>query len=187
MTEIATAHPEARRIEVWFQDQARIGQKGTLTRVWAEAASRRRAVRDERYQSLYIFGAICPHEDKGAALVMPCVNSHAMQAHLETIAGEVAPHAHAVVVLDQAGWHNSKPLRPPHNITLLPLPTRSPELNRQENVWAYLRKTKLANRTFQTIDALMDACCEAWNALVDEPGRIRSIGSFPWILMAQNL
>lgn len=155
--------------------------------MWAETASRPRAARDERYQSLYIFGAICPNDDKGAALVMPCVNTHAMQAHLDTIGREVAPDAHAVVVLDQAGWHVSDRLRPPPNLTLLPLPPRSPELNPQENVWAHLRRLKLANRTFETIDALMDACCDAWNDLADDPGRIRSIGSFPWITAAQSL
>lgn len=155
--------------------------------MWAETASRPRAARDARYNWLYIFGAICPHEDKGAALIMPCVNAQAMHAHLETISQGVAKNAHAVVVLDRAGWHTTKRLSVPSNITLLPLPPRSPELNPQENVWAYLRKTKLSNRTFDTADKLMEVCCEAWNALLDEPGRIRSIGSFPWITKAQSL
>lgn len=118
---------------------------------------------------------------------MPCANTAAMNVHLETIAKEVTADAHAVVVLDQAGWHTAKDLSIPANLTLLPLPPRSPELNPVENVWAYLRKTKLANRSFGTLDHLMDACCAAWNALVDEPGRIKSIGSFPWIHRAQNL
>ncbi len=118
---------------------------------------------------------------------MPCVNAQAMQAHLETISQDVAKNAHAVVVLDRAGWHTTKRLRVPRNITLFPLPARSPGLNPQENVWAYLRETKLANRTFDTPDELTKACCEPWNALLDEPGRIQSIGSFPWITKAQSL
>lgn len=114
---------------MWFQDEARIGQKGTLTRVWAETGSRPRAGRDERYKWFYIFGAICPREDKGAALVMPRVNTHAMNLHLQTISREVAADAHAALLLDQAGWHMTERIDVPDNITLVPLPPRSPELN----------------------------------------------------------
>lgn len=172
---------------MWFQDEARIGQKGTLTRLWGKRASRPRAVRDQRYKYLYIFGAICPARDTGAALVMPRADTHAMQAHLDTISQAVAGDAHAVLLLDRAGWHTTGRLACPDNITLMPLPPRSPELNPAEILWAYMRKTQLANRTFATLDDLMDACCDAWNAALDEPGRIKSIGSFPWIETAQNL
>ena len=83
----------------------------------------------------YIFGAICPAKGKGAAIVMPKCNSEAMSLHLAEIASQVAPGAHAVALLDQAGWHTSQALTVPANITLLPLPPKCPELNPVENVW----------------------------------------------------
>ena len=58
-----------------------------------------------------------------------------MTLHLAEISEAVAPGAHAVVLLDQEGWHLSKRLKIPANITLVPLPAKAPELNPVENVW----------------------------------------------------
>jgi len=58
-----------------------------------------------------------------------------MALHLEEISLAVAPGAHALVLLDQAGWHVSKKLPVPGNITLIPLPPKTPELNPVENIW----------------------------------------------------
>ena len=122
-------------VEVWFQDEMRVGQKNKLTYRWARKGSRPRAAHDQRTQSTYLFGAVCPELGTGAALVLPFCNSEAMQLHLNEIAGKVSPGAHAIVILDQAGWHGAKELKIPHNISLMPLPPRSPELNSQENIW----------------------------------------------------
>ena len=116
-------------VELWFQDEARVGQKNKITRRWARRGTRPRAPHDQRTMWAYIFGAICPEEGKGAGLVMPFCDTAAMQAHLAEISAAVAPGAHAILILDQAGWHLSKDLVVPDNITLLPLPLRSPELN----------------------------------------------------------
>lgn len=173
--------PEVRRgapLEIWWQDEARIGQHGTLTRVWAERGSRPRAPRDQRYKWAYLFGAICPARGVGAAWVVPHADIWSMNLHLQEISRQVAPGAHAVVVLDGAGWHRTGGrLRVPDNISLLRLPPYSPELNPQENVWEYLRQNQLANRVYDSYDAIVEACCKAWNDLVAEPGRIQSIGS----------
>lgn len=139
-----------RPLEVWFQDEARVGQQGTLTRVWADRGTRPRAPRDTRYQSAYIFGAVCPDRGATAALVMPQADTAAMSAHLVEISKTVAPGAHAILVLDGAGWHGAKALQVPDNITLLPLPPYAPELNPVENIWAYLRANKLAISVFDT-------------------------------------
>jgi transposase len=128
----------------------------------------------------YIFGAICPEEGKGAGLIMPFCDTAAMQAHLAEISAAVAPGAHAVLILDQAGWHLSKDLVVPHNITPLPLPPRSPELNPVENVWQFLRDNWLSNRVFHCYDDIVTHCCEAWNELMEQPWRIRSIGRRTW-------
>ena len=104
-----------------------------------------------------------------------------MTLHLAEIARMVAPGAHAVVVLDRAGWHLSKTLVVPPNITLLPLPPKAPELNPVEQVWQYLRQNFLSNRVFPSHAAIIDHCCEAWNALANAPWTIMSIGLREWI------
>ena len=64
-------------LEIWFQDEARVGQQGTLTRIWAERGTRPRAPRDTRYIWSYIFGAVCPERAEAAALIMPHADTQA--------------------------------------------------------------------------------------------------------------
>ena len=111
---------------------------------------------------------------------MPFADTEAMQAHLAEIGRAVAPGAHAVLMLDQAGWHMSARLVVPDNITLLPLPPRSPELNPVENVWQFMRDNWLSNRIFRSYDDIVDHCCEAWNKLAEQPWRIMTIGRRDW-------
>ena len=150
------------------------------TRRWARRGTRPRAPHDQRTQSAYIFGAICPREGKGAGLVLPRCNTEAMTLHLREISRAVKPGAHTVVLLDQAGWHGSKGLEVPDNITLLSLPPRSPELNPVENVWQFIRDNWLSNRVFKSYDDILDHCCYAWNSLIDQPWKIMSIGTRQW-------
>jgi transposase len=103
-----------------------------------------------------------------------------MTLHLAEISAAVAPGAHAVMLLDQAGWHGSRNLVVPDNITLLPLPPRSPELNPVENVWQFMRDNWLSNRVFASYSDILDHCCYAWNTLVDQPWRIMSLGLRQW-------
>lgn len=103
-----------------------------------------------------------------------------MTLHLAEISAAVAPGAHAVLLLDQAGWHSSRDLVVPDNITLLPLPPRSPELNPVENVWQFMRDNWLSNRVFGSYADILDQCCHAWNRLVDQPWRIMSLGFRRW-------
>jgi transposase len=167
-------------IEVWFADEARIGQKNKITRRWAKRGTRPSAPKDQRTASTYIFGAICPKEGKGAGLVLPACNIKAMNLHLAEIATKVASGAQAALLVDQAGWHMSARLVVPPNITILPLPPKCPELNPQENVWQFMRDNWLSNRVFKSYDDVVDHCCDAWNKLVDQPWRIMSIGLRDW-------
>ncbi len=158
-----------------------LGQQGSLTYIWADKGSRPRAPRDQRYDWAYLFGAICPARGIGAALVLPSANTKAMNLHLTEISTQVAPGAHVVMTVDGAGWHKlGGELRLPQNISLLVLPPYSPELNPVENVWQFLRQNYLANRVFDTYTAIVNACCQAWNALIADPDTIRSIGSRSW-------
>jgi len=134
-----------------------------------------------RTTSAWLFGAVCPARGVGAALVLPGVNIAAMNLHLAEISSQAAPGAHAVMTLAGAGWHQpGGALVVPGNISLLPLPPYSPELNPVENIWQYLRQNYLANRVFETYDAILDACCDAWNALVGLPDTLRSIATREW-------
>lgn len=169
------------KVEVWFQDEARIGQKNKITRRWARRGTRPSAPKDQRTKWAYLFGAICPARGEAAGIVAPYANTEAMQAHLEEISVTVAPGAHAVLILDQAGWHTSVKLIVPDNITLLTLPPRSPELNPVENLWQFIRDNWLSNRVFASYDQIVALCCEAWNKLVDQPWRITSIGRREWV------
>jgi transposase len=167
-------------IEIWFQDEARIGQKNKITRRWAKRGTRPSAPNDQRTASTYIFGAICPAEGKGAGLVLPRCTTEAMTLHLAEIATMIEPGAHAILVLDKAGWHISKALEIPANITLVPLPAKSPELNPVENIWQFMRDNWLSNRVFKSYKDIVDHCCFAWNKLIDQPWKIMTIGMRQW-------
>ena len=168
------------KIEVWFQDEARIGQKNKVTRRWAQKGTRPRAPHDQRTLWTYIFGAICPAEGKGAGLILPWCDTEAMNLHLQAISAKVAIGAHAILVVDQAPWHLTQRLAIPSNISIAPLPPRAPELNPTENIWQFMRDNWLSNRVFTSYENIVDHCCHAWNRLIDEPWRIMSIGLRDW-------
>ncbi len=112
---------------------------------------------------------------------MPAANIEAMTIRLAEISMQVAAGAHAVVVCDGAGWHHTgADLTVPDNISLLPIPPYSPELNPMENVWDYLRGNYLSHRVWQAYDAIVHACANAWRRLIGDPDRIRSIAHREW-------
>lgn len=178
---LARKHP-GKRIELWFMDEARVGQKGGLTHVWYQKGVRPRGVRQQGFASAHLFGAVCPERGAGVALVLPEISTAAMEVFLAELARAVSAGTHVALVLDGAGWHVSKQLVVPANLTLIPLPPYSPELNPVERVWEYLRDRWLSHRVLAGgYEAVVDAACAAWNALLDEPGRLRSLTNFPWL------
>jgi len=112
--------------------------------------------------------------------MLPRADTHAMQMHLGEISRAVARRAHAVVLMDRAGWHSTGKLKVPKNLTIILLPSRSPELNPVEKVWQYLRQNWLSNRVFESYDDILDAGCDAWNRLIGRPETITSIGLRDW-------
>jgi transposase len=175
---VKDAHP-GREVQVWFQDEARIGQQGTLTTAWAQRGSRPRAVKQTRYDWAYLFGAACPATGASSALIAPSVNTAYMNEHLKFISQEAGAGKHVVLVLDRAGWHVAKGLKVPVNLTLLHLPPYSPELSPMERVWLYLRSHYLSNRAYRDYDAIFEALRQAWNAL--DPDRFRSLCREDWV------
>ena len=169
-------------VEIWFQDEARVGQRGTVTRLWAKRGSRPRVIRQQQFEYAYIFGAVCPKKDRAVGLVLPTIGIDCMQKHLEEISKEVEPGNQAVVVFDRAAWHTTKKLCLPKNISLLPLPAASPELNPTEQVWQVLRDRYLGNRCFDSYEHILDSCCNAWNAFTSIAGSVRALCSRAWAI-----
>jgi DDE superfamily endonuclease len=172
-------------LEVWFQDEMRVGQKNGLVYQWAWKGTRPRQPKDQRYANAYLLGAVCPERNTGAALIMPHLNTEAMQKHLEEISQTVVAGGHALILLDQAAWHTTNKLEVPANMTLIMLPPACPELNAAENIWQYLRQTYLSNRVFEGYQDILDACQHAWRKLLAEPGRIASIATRQWAMIGQ--
>jgi hypothetical protein len=98
-------------------------------------------VRDNRHDSVYLFGAVCPDRETGAAIIMPAANSEAMAEHLAEISRRVTAGAHAVVVCDGAGWHQpGRRLVVPDNISLLRLPPWSAPLEVIHPQWGKIAR-----------------------------------------------
>lgn len=112
--------------------------------------------------------------------MLPWANTHAMQMHLNEISKHVAKKSHGAILMDRAGWHTTGKLNVPKNLTIILLPSRSPELNPVENIWQYLRANWLSNRVFEDYDAIIDVGCQAWNKLIKQPDTIKSIGMRKW-------
>ena len=137
-------------------------------------------MQDTRCKWTCLFRAVCPERAVGAGLVLLRADIGAMNLHLAEIAKAVAPGAHGILILDGAGWHISRKLIVPDNITLLKLPPSAPELNPIENLWAYLRGTKLAHCIFNTYDDIVRSCCQAWNIVLGDNDTVRSITTREW-------
>jgi transposase len=143
-------------------------------------------LRDVGYQSAWIIGAVCPARDTGVALVMTRLDTAAMNLFLAELGQAVAPGAHGIVLMDKAGWHTASDLVVPENLSLVFLPPYSPELNPIERLWLYLRDNRLSHCVFRTVGEIVDTCCEAWNWLLGQSGRIRSLCSYPWFERVSN-
>jgi transposase len=150
-----------------------------LTNVWARRGSRPTALQQTEYQWVYLFASTNACTGESTALIAPSVSTDLMNTHLQHIAEQVGPDRHVVLVLDNAGWHVARALRIPGNITFLPLPSYSPQLNAAERPWGYLRQHYLSNRVYKDYDELFTATSEAWNRLSQET--LRSLCATAWV------
>jgi transposase len=180
LSEAAAAHP-GKRLQLWFEDEARVGSKGRVCHRWWLRGQRPPGLCQRGYQWAYIFTAVRPATGEDFTLVLPGVNTALMQLFLARFAATLPQDVHAVLILDGAGWHATKALVVPDNLTLVPLPPYSPELNPVERIWLYLRECFLSHRLLGDYDDIAEACCRAWNRLTKEPGRIASLCAYPWI------
>lgn len=140
---------------------------------------------DKRFASLHLFGSCRPGTDQASALAVPEATTRTMNIFLASLAAQLAPGTHAVLILDQAGWHGGGQLVVPETITLVLLPAYSPELHAVERVWLYLRERFLSHRVLGHDEAVLDAACQAWNALVAETDRLANLTAYPYLLRSQ--
>lgn len=173
-----------KRIRFFVQDEARLGQQGTLTRVWGPRGSRPTAVRQTEYEWVYLWAAVEPSTGASVAMITPTVNTVLMNQFLAGLSGTLANDQHAILVLDNAGWHVAKALQVPGNITLLLLPPYSPELNSVERLWAWLRSHQLSNRIFADYDELLQETDRAWLTL--DESTLKSVCACSWIERASQ-
>jgi transposase len=177
---IAEQYPD-QKVEVWHQDEARFGQKGTLTRVWARRGSRPRRVRQDGRESLYVLTAVCASSGAAVGLVMPELNTAVVNLFLEEFSRSLASGVHAVLLWDNAGHHTSGGLVVPENVSLIGLLPYAPELNPVENLWHYLRSHHWSHRVYLDYEALRDAAAVAWRAVCLDPEKIRTICAAPYL------
>lgn len=160
--------PKGGRVRVMWMDEARIGQQGTLTTVWALTGSRPTAVKQTKYEWAYLYAAVEPATGFSSAIIAPEVNTGTMGSFLDVLSSEVEAGDFVVLLMDQAGWHKARALRVPDNIVILYLPPKSPELNPVENLWHYMRSHYLSNRAYDDYDHIKDAATTAYRALTPD-------------------
>jgi len=157
---IAEEHP-GEEVRVWVHDEARFDQQGTITRVWARRGSRPRRLRQTGRESLYVLTAAYPSSGSAFGLIMPELNTAVINQYLEQFSRQLAPGVRAVLLWDNAGYHVSRGLVVPSNVSLIGLLPYSPELNPVENLWHYLRSHYWSNRVFPDYESLREAAMEA--------------------------
>ena len=170
-------HP-GKKVRLFVMDEARVGQQGTLTRVWARTGSRPAAVRQTEYEWVYLWAAVEPATGASVAMITPTVDASLMAQFLAGLCGTLAPGEHAVLALDNAGWHRAGTLAVPANVSLLFLPPYSPQLDPVERLWQWLRSHRLSNRVFDDYDHLLRAAAAAWDSLDEQT--ISSVCACSW-------
>lgn len=168
-------------VEIWQQDESRIGQQGSLTRIWAKRGTRPRKVKQQQYLSTYIYGAVCAATGQSVGLVLPSVNTAAMNLFLKELSVSISLEKHVALVMDNAGWHISKKLNIPSNITIVPLPPYAPELNAMEQVWQWMKANHLSNTCYDDYNQIVDRTCDAWNAFANDPEQLKSLCARQWL------
>lgn len=177
---IQEAHPDE-TVQVWFEDEARFGQQGTLTRVWACRGSRPRGVRQTQYTFLYVLTAVCASTGAASGLISPTLNAAVVNLFLEQFSRELPAGVHAVLLWDGAGYHASDDLKIPRNVSLIQLLPYSPELNPVENLWHYLRSHYWSLRVYRDYEELEESAVGAWREVCLKPELVGSICNAPYV------
>lgn len=184
MAEALPAGVELKDVLLYFQDESRIGQQGSTTRMWAKQGTRPCAIKQKQFISANIFGAVCPEQDSSFALILPDKDTSMMQLFLNELSKIVPAGKHAALLTDRAGWHITKNLKMPNNISFVFLPPYSPELNPIEQLWLQLKQRYLSNRCFKDYKDILSSTSSAWKAFTDVSGAIKNLCSRSWATLA---
>ena len=163
------------------QDEGRFGRLSDTRRAWSPPGMRPVAPHQVIRQYLYAFVAVAPLLGRMTALLLPWANTEMMSIFLAQVAEDFRD-SFVVMLIDGAGWHVSNGLSIPENIRLIRQPSHSPELNPTEHIWEELREKHFHNRAFNSLDEVADVLVIGLNQLSDQPDKIRSMTSFPYIV-----
>ena len=166
---------------MWAQDEARLGLKPVVRRVWVVEAERPLARTHHKYEWLYVYGFVHPATGRTFWLILPSVDTELMSLALEEFAREfgLGPRKRVVLVIDQAGWHISPELRIPEGITLYPLLPYTPELQPAERLWPLLNES-IAHEALDSLDELEARLSGRCVALLDRPQTIKALTRYHW-------
>ena len=180
MREIEEAYPEA-EVQLWAQDEARLGLKPVMRKVWAPVGERPVARFKRGYKWTYLYGFVRPESGEVFWLILPTVNTELFSMALEEFAREVGAgeDKHIVLVLDKAGWHTSGGVELPEGVHLEFLPSGSPELMPAERLWP-LTNEAVANGLFEEIEEIEEALVQRCIELLDQPEAIRDLTNYHW-------
>lgn len=181
MKEVRAAHPKAQEVELWAEDEMRVGLKPVLRRVWAPCGKRPMVRVKRRYKWVYVYGFVHPTTGETYWLILPTVNVEAFSLALKHFAKGVGAgeEKRVLLVLDQAGWHTGGEVEVPEGIELEFLPSRSPELMPSERLWPLINE-RVANRLFEEMDDLEEALVERCLTLSEQPESIRGHTLYHW-------
>jgi transposase len=181
LKELKEAHPEAKQVELWAEDEARLGLKPVMRRVWAPVGERPAARFKRGYKWTYVYGFVRPESGEVFWLILPTVNVELFSMALFEFAKEVGAgeNKRILLVVDKAGWHTGGEVALPEGIHLELLPSGSPELQPAERLWP-LTNEALANRLFEEIEELEEALVERCVQLLDQTEAIRDLTNYHW-------
>jgi DDE superfamily endonuclease len=177
---VQAQHPTA-TLELWSEDEHRIGLKPIVRRVWRKKGQRPIISVQHRYKWTYLYGFVCPQSGHTFWLLLPTVAAYVWSAVLAEFAAALGagPTKRIILVIDQAGWHVSDDVVLPDGLHVVFLPPYSPELQPAEHLWS-LSDEALVNTHFDDLEALMEAQAERCRRLREQPEIIHAYSHFHW-------
>lgn len=168
-------------MELWSEDEHRLGLKPILRRVWARRGVRPLARVRPRYEWLYLVGFVHPQSGRTSFWLVPRISAAIFLQVLHAFAEEqqVSRRRQILLVLDRAGWHLAQEIQPPEGLRLVFLPPYSPELQPAERLWS-LCDEPLVNRTFESLAQLETVLGERCRRLSDHRDLIRRHTLYHW-------
>jgi transposase len=179
---LRAANP-GKAVEVWAEDEARLGLKPVARRAWAPRGQRPRSCGRARYEWLYVYGFARPATGQTFTVILPRVKVERMAEALQAFAAWADPSGEKVLVLvvDRAGWHTAKRLAVPPNVVIHFLPPCTPELQPLEPFWALVREG-VANDTFGTLADLRRVVRRRCRRLAADRATVKGAIGFHWAL-----